>query len=228
MVEKMILVSTWRQSDFLGGVFAPDSSEMASVKLRPKGGVVCTAADVQLQVPYFGTLQTTLPESVHRKELDGVGESLKMTTFTATSDDSKPCITINPLNTLSKIEPNIYAGFTEYVAPLDAEGRPVLIISRHMGRCIYGGLYYPSSPFADKNGFRTDVIDSMKELRVPTVRYPGGNFTATYKWQDGIGPKEKRPRRYVLCYGKNYTAFSFVLVLVTGFGEIHITRSLRA
>lgn len=49
--------------------------------------------------------------------------------------------------------------------------------SRHMGRCIYGGLYDPSSPFADKNGFRTDVIDTMKELRVPTVRYPGGNFT---------------------------------------------------
>jgi len=66
-----------------------------------------------------------------------------------------------------------------------------------MGRCIYGGLYDPSSPFADKHGWRQDVIDVMKELRVPCVRYPGGNFTATYRWQDGIGPREKRPKRYV-------------------------------
>lgn len=64
-----------------------------------------------------------------------------------------------------------------------------------MGRCIYGGLYDPSSSFADENGFRKDVIDAMKELRVPAVRYPGGNFVATYRWQDGIGPKEKRPKR---------------------------------
>lgn len=75
----------------------------------------------------------------------------------------------------------VYSGFTE-----------------HMGRCIYGGLYDPSSPFADENGFRKDVIDIMKELRVPAVRYPGGNFTATYRWQDGVGPKDKRPKRCVV------------------------------
>lgn len=65
-----------------------------------------------------------------------------------------------------------------------------------MGRCIYGGLYDPGSPLADeKNGFRKDVIDALKELSVPVVRYPGGNFTATYHWQDGVGPRETRPKR---------------------------------
>lgn len=66
-----------------------------------------------------------------------------------------------------------------------------------MGRCIYGGLYDPENKngLIDKNGFRTDVIECMKELQVPVVRYPGGNFVATYKWLDGVGPREKRPKR---------------------------------
>lgn len=64
-----------------------------------------------------------------------------------------------------------------------------------MGRCIYGGLYEPGSPLSDENGFRKDVIEAFKELKCPVVRYPGGNFCATYHWQDGIGPKDKRPKR---------------------------------
>lgn len=67
-----------------------------------------------------------------------------------------------------------------------------------MGRCIYGGIYDPGNPLSDENGFRKDVIEAMKELNVPVVRYPGGNFVATYHWLDGVGPREDRPRRWVI------------------------------
>ena len=66
-----------------------------------------------------------------------------------------------------------------------------------MGRCIYGGIYDPGNPLSDENGFRKDVIEAMKELNSPVVRYPGGNFCATYRWMDGIGPKDKRPKKCV-------------------------------
>lgn len=66
-----------------------------------------------------------------------------------------------------------------------------------MGRCIYGGIYDPGNPLSDERGFRKDVIEAMKELDVPVVRYPGGNFCATYHWQDGVGPREKRRRKWV-------------------------------
>lgn len=65
-----------------------------------------------------------------------------------------------------------------------------------MGRCIYGGIYDPGNPLSDENGFRKDVIEAIKELNCPVMRYPGGNFCATYHWMDGIGPKEKRPKKY--------------------------------
>jgi alpha-L-arabinofuranosidase len=66
---------------------------------------------------------------------------------------------------------------------------------RHMGRCIYGGIYDPGNPLSDENGFRKDVLEALKELNIPVVRYPGGNFTATYHWIDGVGPKDQRPAR---------------------------------
>lgn len=71
----------------------------------------------------------------------------------------------------------------------------LLTESRHMGRCIYGGIYDPGSPLSDENGFRKDVIEAMQELKAPVVRYPGGNFCATYHWIDGVGPRENRPAR---------------------------------
>lgn len=67
--------------------------------------------------------------------------------------------------------------------------------TRHMGRCIYGGIYDPGNSLSDERGFRKDVIEAFKELNVPVVRYPGGNFVATYHWLDGVGPKENRPKR---------------------------------
>jgi len=65
----------------------------------------------------------------------------------------------------------------------------------HLGRAVYEGIYQPDSPFADEQGFRKDVLDLVKAIHVPIVRYPGGNFVSGYKWEDGIGPKESRPIR---------------------------------
>jgi alpha-L-arabinofuranosidase len=63
----------------------------------------------------------------------------------------------------------------------------------HLGRAIYTGVYEPGSPLADAKGFRTDVIKEMKQLEVPIMRYPGGNFVSGYNWLDGVGPKNQRP-----------------------------------
>jgi len=65
----------------------------------------------------------------------------------------------------------------------------------HMGRAVYGGIYQPNHKHADQDGFREDVINAIKELNVSIVRYPGGNFVSDYNWEDGVGPREKRPIR---------------------------------
>ncbi|RDW82068.1 putative alpha-N-arabinofuranosidase-1 [Coleophoma cylindrospora] len=69
-----------------------------------------------------------------------------------------------------------------------------------MGRCIYGGIYDPDNSLSDKHGYRTDVLSALRELDIPVIRYPGGNFVATYHWQDGVGPKELRPARPELAW----------------------------
>ncbi len=71
----------------------------------------------------------------------------------------------------------------------------------HLGRAVYGGIYEPEHLTADSDGFRQDVIDLVKELNVPIVRYPGGNFVSGYKWEDGVGPVENRPNRLDLAWG---------------------------
>ncbi len=71
----------------------------------------------------------------------------------------------------------------------------------HLGRAVYGGIYEPGHPTADEDGFRRDVINLVKELNVPIVRYPGGNFVSGYNWEDGVGPVEKRPNRLDLAWG---------------------------
>ncbi|KJY65079.1 arabinosylfuranosidase ArfA [Bifidobacterium polysaccharolyticum] len=70
----------------------------------------------------------------------------------------------------------------------------------HLGRCVYTGIYEPGHPTADQDGFRQDVINLVKELGVTTIRYPGGNFVSGYRWEDGIGPLEKRPKRLDLAW----------------------------
>ena len=57
----------------------------------------------------------------------------------------------------------------------------------HFGRQIYGGVFEPGSPLADAQGFRTDVVAALRELRVPIVRWPGGCFASGYHWESGIG-----------------------------------------
>ncbi len=64
-----------------------------------------------------------------------------------------------------------------------------------LGRCIYGGLYEPGHPTADEHGIRQDVMRYVRPLRLTANRFPGGNYTSTFRWEDSIGPKEKRPHR---------------------------------
>ena len=85
---------------------------------------------------------------------------------------------------IGDIDTMIYGNFTE-----------------HLGRCIYGGIYDPKSPQANTDGFRKDVIDATNNLGVSIIRYPGGNFTSGYHWEDGIGPKINRPKRKDLAWG---------------------------
>ncbi|MDA1190519.1 MAG: alpha-N-arabinofuranosidase [Candidatus Poribacteria bacterium] len=70
----------------------------------------------------------------------------------------------------------------------------------HLGRAVYGGIYEPGHATADANGFRNDVADMVRELDMPIVRYPGGNFVSGYNWEDGVGPKESRPKRLDLAW----------------------------
>ncbi|ENH96341.1 alpha-N-arabinofuranosidase [Gracilibacillus halophilus YIM-C55.5] len=84
---------------------------------------------------------------------------------------------------ISEIDPRVYGSFIE-----------------HLGRAVYGGIYEPNHPTADENGFRQDVLDLVKELQVPIVRYPGGNMVSAYNWEDGVGPKEDRPKRLELAW----------------------------
>lgn len=84
---------------------------------------------------------------------------------------------------ISAISPLLFSGFAE-----------------HMGRCIYEGIYDPASPQADEHGLRRDVLAALRALNLRAVRYPGGNFLSGYCWEDGIGPKDQRPRRRDLAW----------------------------
>lgn len=58
----------------------------------------------------------------------------------------------------------------------------------HFIRQIYGGVFEPGSPLSDEKGFRTDVIEALRELKVPVIRWPGGCFVDAYHWEKGVGP----------------------------------------
>jgi alpha-N-arabinofuranosidase len=70
----------------------------------------------------------------------------------------------------------------------------------HLGRAVYGGIFEPGHPSSDEDGFRTDVLSLVKELRVPLIRYPGGNYVSAFNWEDSVGPVEQRPRRLDLAW----------------------------
>ena len=84
---------------------------------------------------------------------------------------------------IGKIDPRIYGSFIE-----------------HLGRAVYGGIYEPGHPTADKNGFRRDVMEMVRKLDVPVVRYPGGNFVSGFNWEDSVGPRDQRPKRLDLAW----------------------------
>ncbi len=67
--------------------------------------------------------------------------------------------------------------------------------SEHLGRCIYGGLFVgEESEIPNKKGMRTDVVEALKKIKLPVLRWPGGCFADEYHWEDGVGPKESRKR----------------------------------
>ncbi len=96
---------------------------------------------------------------------------------------SKAHIYLDTNRVISPISPLIFSGFAE-----------------HMGRTIYEGIYDPASPHADENGLRKDVIAALRELNFRAIRYPGGNFLSGYRWLDGVGPLDQRPRRRDLAW----------------------------
>jgi alpha-N-arabinofuranosidase len=87
-------------------------------------------------------------------------------------------LTLDPAFIVAPIDRRLFGSFVE-----------------HLGRCVYDGLHEPGHPTADAEGFRQDVIDLVRELGVTTIRYPGGNFVSGYRWEDGVGPVEQRPKR---------------------------------
>ncbi len=84
---------------------------------------------------------------------------------------------------IGKLDRRVFGGFIE-----------------HLGRCIYGGVFDENSPLSDERGYRSDVLEAAKNLRIPILRWPGGNFVSGYDWTDGIGPREERPRRTELAW----------------------------
>ncbi|MFC0529907.1 arabinosylfuranosidase ArfA [Phytohabitans kaempferiae] len=90
---------------------------------------------------------------------------------------------LDPRRQVAPVRPRLFGSFVE-----------------HLGRCVYTGIYEPGHPTADGDGFRTDVLALVRELGATTVRYPGGNFVSSYRWEDGIGPVEQRPARLDLAW----------------------------
>jgi alpha-N-arabinofuranosidase len=86
----------------------------------------------------------------------------------------------------------VYVDSRRTIAPLDRNLYGSFL--EHLGRAVYEGIYDPGSSLSDSNGFRKDVAEDIRQLGVPIVRYPGGNFVSGYHWLDGVGPKKDRPR----------------------------------
>ena len=70
-----------------------------------------------------------------------------------------------------------------------------------LGRAVYEGIYQEGCPLSDEQGFRKDTLELVRELQVPIVRYPGGNFVSGFRWEDSVGPKDQRPSRPELAWG---------------------------
>ncbi|MDN3482394.1 alpha-N-arabinofuranosidase [Arthrobacter sp. APC 3897] len=97
-------------------------------------------------------------------------------------------LTLDPHFTVAPVSRRVFGSFVE-----------------HLGRAVYNGIYEPGHRTANEDGFRQDVMDLVRELGVTTVRYPGGNFVSGYRWEDGVGPREQRPRRLDLAWHSTET-----------------------
>lgn len=84
-------------------------------------------------------------------------------------------ITLHTRFQIGKVDPRIFGGFLE-----------------HLGRAVYQGVYEPGSRHADENGFRQDVLETLRRLNMTAIRYPGGNFASGYHWLDGVGRRDNR------------------------------------
>ncbi|MBN1248978.1 MAG: alpha-N-arabinofuranosidase [Anaerolineae bacterium] len=95
-------------------------------------------------------------------------------------------VTINPNDPIAVINPNIYGHFAE-----------------HLGRCIYDGVWVgEDSRIPNTHGIRNDVIAALRKMKPPVIRWPGGCFADDYHWEDGVGPRESRPRRVNIHWGE--------------------------
>jgi alpha-N-arabinofuranosidase len=101
-------------------------------------------------------------------------------------------ITFDTGDVIDRIDPRIYGVFMEPIGFNRADLK---------FNTLYGPLYDPGSPLSDENGWRTDMLDAARELKITNMRWPGGNFLGSYDWRDGIGPKDKRPKRMELAWG---------------------------
>jgi len=97
--------------------------------------------------------------------------------------DKKANMLIDKSFQIGKIDKRMYGSFIE-----------------HLGRAVYHGIYQPDHPLADEDGFRKDVMELVKELQVPIIRYPGGNFVSNYFWEDGVGSLDQRKKRLDLAW----------------------------
>src|SRR5450631_4764902 len=104
------------------------------------------------------------------------GRYLSAQTAPMSASDSAR-IYVDSRRTIGALDRNLFGSFLE-----------------NLGRAIYEGIYDPASPLSDSNGLRKDLMDQIRKLGVPIVRYPGGNFVSGYNWLDGVGPKQDRPK----------------------------------
>jgi len=107
---------------------------------------------------------------------NGLCRGLLSAQTTATGAGGAARLYVDSKRTISSLDRNIFGSFLEQI-----------------GRAIYEGIYEPGSKLSDQNGFRKDVMDQIRRLGVPLIRYPGGNFVSGYNWLDGVGPKQDRP-----------------------------------
>ena len=101
------------------------------------------------------------------------------------TSDHPATVLVNAEQVIGEVDRRIYGQFIE-----------------HLGRCIYGGIWVgEDSKIENVAGFRKDVLEAVKAIRPPIIRYPGGNFASGYHWLDGVGDRRQRPVKYDLAWG---------------------------